>query len=204
MRWCGPSANRGVLIRVLIIMEQTVLEQCNVLEETGPLVADETSIEPPYSPQRVPLRSHSPQAEQFGRREGETNFVSVDRPFSVLKRLRSFKYAFQGIGTIMRTQHSAWLHTLASTSVIVVGFLFGISGPEWCWIILAIMGVWTAEALNTAFELLCDVASPEFHPLVKKAKDASAGAVLISAVGSAIIGFCILAPHAMRFFGGNA
>lgn len=124
----------------------------------------------------------------------------VDRPFSLRGRLRSFKYAFQGIGIIMKTQHSAWLHGLATTGVTAAGLLFGISGPEWCWIILAVMGVWTAEALNTAFELLCDVASPQFHPLVQKAKDASAGAVLISAAGSAVIGLCILVPHAMRFF----
>ena len=161
------------------------------------------AIAPPYIPQRVPPEPHSPQAEHPGRRAGETNFVMVDRPFSMHGRLRSFKYAFQGIGIIVRTQHSAWLHILATAGVIVTGLLFGISGAEWCWIILAIMGVWTAEALNTAFELLCDVASPEFHPLVKKAKDTSAGAVLISAVGSAITGLCILVPHAIRFFNGG-
>jgi len=187
----------------LIIVEQKVLEQSDVLEEPGQAVANGPAIAPPYIPLSVPPKPHLPQKERLGRRAGETNFVIVDRPFSMLGRLRSFKYAFQGIGTIMRTQHSAWLHALATTGVIVVGLLFGISGPEWCWIILAIMGVWTAEALNTAFELLCDVASPEFHPLVKKATDAAAGAVLISAVGSAIIGLCILVPHAMRFFGGG-
>lgn len=184
-------------------MEQQVLEQSDVPEEPGQTVANGPTIAPQYSPLRVPPKPHSPQGECLGRRAGETNFVMVDRPFSMLGRLRSFKYAFQGIGTIMRTQHSAWLHALATTGVVVVGLLFGISVPEWCWIILAIMAVWTAEALNTAFELLCDVASPEFHPLVQKAKDTAAGAVLISAVGSAVIGLCILVPHAMRVFGGS-
>lgn len=163
--------------------------------------ADGPTITPPYVPQRVEPAPRSVPKERLGRRAGEVNFVMVDRPFSVRGRLRSFKYALQGLGIILKTQHSAWIHGLATTTVTVAGLLFGISAPEWCWIILAIMGVWTAEALNTAFELLCDVASPQFHPLVKKAKDASAGAVLISAIGSAVIGLCILVPHAIHFFG---
>ena len=55
--------------------------------------------------------------------------------------------------------------------------------------------MWVAEALNTAFELLCDVASPEFHPLVKQSKDVAAAAVLLCAVGSAVIGLLILGPY---------
>jgi len=117
-------------------------------------------------------------------------------------RLRSFKYAFEGVGIIVRTQHSAWLHILATLGAVVTGLALGVSTPEWCWLILAIVSVWTAEALNTAFELLCDVASPEFHPLVKKAKDASAAGVLISALGAAVIGLLIFVPHAMRLFSG--
>jgi diacylglycerol kinase (ATP) len=57
------------------------------------------------------------------------------------------------------------------------------------------MAVWTAEALNTALEFLADVASPEFHPMVEKVKDIAAGAVLISAIGSLIIGMLIVIPY---------
>ena len=70
-----------------------------------------------------------------------------------------------------------------------------LSRAEWCWIILAIAIVWTAEALNTAFEFLADVASPEFHPTVRDAKDVAAGAVLVTAVASAVIGGLIFLPH---------
>jgi hypothetical protein len=66
---------------------------------------------------------------------------------------------------------------------------------EWCWIVLAIVSVWTAETLNTAFEFLTDVASPEFHPLAGKAKDVAAGAVLLSAIGAVAIGIIIFWPH---------
>ena len=56
----------------------------------------------------------------------------------------------------------------------------------------------TAEALNTAFEFLADAASPEFHPVVEKAKDVAAGAVLLAAVGAAVIGFLILGPYCLK------
>ena len=56
------------------------------------------------------------------------------------------------------------------------------------WIVLAIVSVWTTEALNTAIEFLTDVASPTFHPVAGKAKDVAAGAVLIAAIGAIIIG----------------
>lgn len=55
--------------------------------------------------------------------------------------------------------------------------------------------VWIAEALNTAFEHLCDVVSPEFHASVKLSKDIAAGGVLICAVGAMILGVMIFVPY---------
>lgn len=120
------------------------------------------------------------------------------KPFRLFERIRSFKYAGAGLWTMLKSQQNAWIHVCVTLAVIVAGFCFGISVSEWCWIVLAIMAVWTAEALNTAFEFLADVASPEFHPLVKNAKDTAAGAVLISAIGSAIIGLLIFVPYMVR------
>jgi diacylglycerol kinase (ATP) len=70
---------------------------------------------------------------------------------------------------------------------------------EWCLLVLVITAVWVAEGLNTAFEFLCDVASPEFHPLVKKSKDVAAGAVLLSAVGAASVGLLIFIPYVIAY-----
>lgn len=119
----------------------------------------------------------------------------MDRPFQFTGRIRSFKYAFVGIWTMLKSQHNAWVHAFATFGVIGAGIFFGVSAAEWCWLVLAIMAVWTAEALNTAFEFLADVASPEFHPLVKHSKDVAAGAVLISAIGAVVIGLLVLGPH---------
>jgi diacylglycerol kinase (ATP) len=100
---------------------------------------------------------------------------------------------------MLRSQKNAWIHAAISVLVTGAGLFFGLTWSEWCWIVLAIVAVWTAEALNTAFEFLADVASPEFHPLVEKAKDVAAGAVLISAVGAVIIGLMVLGPHFISF-----
>ena len=110
-------------------------------------------------------------------------------------RLRSVKFAVRGVATMLSTQHNAWLHALATVLVVAVSLVVRLSVGEWCWIVLAITSVWTAEALNTAFEFLTDVASPDFHPVAEKAKDVAAGAVLLAAFGSAVIGALILGPH---------
>jgi diacylglycerol kinase (ATP) len=119
--------------------------------------------------------------------------------FTLTGRLHSIRNAVHGVALMLQSQHNAWLHAFASFCVLIVGALFHLSDPEWCWIILAIMAVWTAEALNTALEFLADAAKPEFHPLVKCAKDVAAGGVLISAVGSVAIGLLVLGPHFATF-----
>jgi len=122
----------------------------------------------------------------------------MSRPFQFTGRIRSFKFAFVGMWTMLKTQHNAWVHACATLGVVAAGIFFGVSAAEWCWLVLAVMAVWTAEALNTAFEFLADVASPEFHPLVKNSKDVAAGAVLISAIGAVIIGLLVLGPHVLK------
>jgi len=119
--------------------------------------------------------------------------------FTIRGRLQSFRYAWYGLALMLRSQHNAWLHAFASICIIGAGVVFGLRDGEWCWIILAIMAVWTAEALNTALEFLADAATPEFHPLVKCAKDVAAGGVLISALGSVVIGLLVLGPHLLEF-----
>ena len=121
--------------------------------------------------------------------------IQKDTAFRIKGRLRSFKYAFAGIVTLVTSQHNAWIHTAATVAVIGAGFFFGVTASEWCWLILAMVAVWSTEALNTAFEFLADVASPDFHPLVKQAKDVAASAVLIAAIGATAIGAIIFIPY---------
>ena len=115
--------------------------------------------------------------------------------FTLTHRARSFVFAFRGIGVMLVSQHNAWIHAAATVVVLVAGFAFGLSAAEWCWIVLSVVAVWTAEAINTAFEFLADVAHPDFHPLVERAKDVAAAAVLIAAGGSVAIALLVFGPH---------
>lgn len=121
--------------------------------------------------------------------------------FRLAARVRSFRYAARGIVALVRSQHNAWIHGAASVAVIALGLGVGLSRVEWCFVAVAITGVWTAEALNTAFEALCDVASPAAHPLVERAKDIAAGSVLIAAVGAVVIGWLVFGPHLLPHAG---
>jgi diacylglycerol kinase (ATP) len=120
-------------------------------------------------------------------------------PFQFTGRIRGFRHAVDGILRMIRCQHNAWIHAAATLVVLAAAFLLRVSAADWCWIILAISIVWTAEALNTAFEFLADAASPEFHPLVRDAKDVAAGAVLLTAVAAAIIGIIIFWPYLQKW-----
>ena len=121
-----------------------------------------------------------------------------ERPFQFSGRVRSFRHAIAGILRLIQCQHNAWIHAAVTLVVLAAAFLLRISGADWCWIVLAISIVWTAEALNTAFEFLADAASPEFHPLVRDAKDVAAGAVLLTAIAAAVIGVIVFWPYVIR------
>jgi diacylglycerol kinase (ATP) len=125
------------------------------------------------------------------------NGTSGSGKFSIGARLRSFVYAGRGVRTMLASQHNARIHAVATLVVVAAGVAVRLDRYEWIAVVLAIVSVWTAEALNTAFEFLCDVASPDFHPLVEKAKDVAAGAVLITAVGAVAIAAFAFGPHVL-------
>ncbi|HUP80539.1 MAG TPA: diacylglycerol kinase family protein [Pirellula sp.] len=118
------------------------------------------------------------------------------KKISLKDRLTSFGNAFRGIRNMCATQQNAWIHAIATLIVFSAGVVFRISNSEWCCLILCFMAVWTTEAMNTAVELVTDLASPEFHPLAGKAKDIAAGAVLIAAIGCMIVGAIVFVPYA--------
>ena len=110
------------------------------------------------------------------------------------KRLRSFKYAFAGIRYLFTTQPNARIHLFATIFVIVLGIFLKISAIEWAILCITIGAVLAAEAFNTSIEALTDLASPDQHPLAGAAKDAAAGAVLITAIAAVATGVFILGP----------
>lgn len=110
-------------------------------------------------------------------------------------RLRSFRYAFRGIGTLLVTQMNARIHLIVLIIVIVIGLLVSLNLGEWALIALSVGMVLSAEAMNSALEFLADHTAPEWHDTVQKAKDLAAGSVLLAAVAALAVGLLVFIPH---------
>jgi len=108
---------------------------------------------------------------------------------------RGFIYAFQGIAHVVRTQRNARVHLAFMGAVIAAGLYFRVSALEWAILALTMSVVFSAEILNTAMELQVDLATSTFDPRAKAAKDAGAGAVLVTALGAIAVGVAIFGPR---------
>ncbi|MBP7196830.1 MAG: diacylglycerol kinase family protein [Anaerolineaceae bacterium] len=92
---------------------------------------------------------------------------------------------------MLKTQKNAWLHFAATVLVVLFAWWLRIERFEWLAILLVIGIVWTAEFLNTALEVIVDLASPEKHPLARVGKDVGAASVLIAAILAVTIGLIV-------------
>lgn len=111
-----------------------------------------------------------------------------------MKLYRSFLYAANGIKYCYKQEPNFRFHLLATMVVIILGIFFNINTTEWLFIISCCMLVLSLELLNTALENLCNIVTKDFHQLIKIIKDTAAGAVFVSAIGSAVIGAVIFLP----------
>ena len=116
-------------------------------------------------------------------------------PFSIATRLKALGHAIAGLGFMFRSQHNTWIHVAAGVVAVAASVVLRISLADWRWIIAAIGLVWAAEAFNTAIECICDLVSPGYNLLVKRAKDVGAAAVLIASAGAAFIGVITFWPY---------
>jgi diacylglycerol kinase len=112
----------------------------------------------------------------------------------IVSRIAAFGHAFHGWWYVLRTQKNAWIHTVVTTLVVILGLWLGLPPRDWAVLVLVIAMVWAAEILNTAIEAVVDLSSPMHHPLAKVGKDVGAAAVLIAAGAAVIIGLLILGP----------
>ena len=115
------------------------------------------------------------------------------------KFIAGFSYAFRGLWYAIRTQRNMRVHLGAALLVMIAGILLHVSAVEFAMLFVAITGVFIAEMFNTVIELCVDLASPTYHPLARIAKDVAAGAVLLSALLSVVIGLFVLGPHLWTF-----
>lgn len=91
--------------------------------------------------------------------------------FSILKRLKSFKFAFNGLRILLKEEHNSRIHLIAMIIAIILGLIFKIETSEWIGIILSIGLVIGMELINSSIENLADFATMEKHDLIKKTKD---------------------------------
>lgn len=117
-----------------------------------------------------------------------------DKPFSWRARGRSFVYAWRGIRYLFRGEHNARIHLCVAAAVVIAGLIFGLSWTEWGVISLAIGLILALEAVNSAVEALADHVSPDFAPLIGRAKDVAAGGVLLGVFGAVGAGIAIFLP----------
>ena len=109
----------------------------------------------------------------------------------VKKTLESFNNAITGIIDTVRTERNMKIHLIAAVGILIVSFFFDISKFEFLILAVTITMVIAAELINTAIEAAIDMTTNYYHPLAKVAKNAAAGAVLVTAISAVLVGYVI-------------
>lgn len=109
-----------------------------------------------------------------------------------LKRLiSSFNYAVSGIVQALKTEPNMKIHFFIAFLVLFLSLFFNLSRVELMILLLTMAFVIVAEMINTAVEKTIDLITEEYHPLAKIVKDVAAGAVLVAAVISVVVGYLL-------------
>jgi diacylglycerol kinase len=108
--------------------------------------------------------------------------------------LESFRFAFSGLWHALRTQRNTRIHLSIAAAVVALGVWLNLPFTQWAILTLTVGFVLVGEMLNTMAETLVDLISPGYHPLAKIVKDVTAGAVLLTAIISVIVGLLVLGP----------
>ncbi len=107
----------------------------------------------------------------------------------------SFRYAFAGLWWTLKTQRNMRIHVGLGAIAFGLALLLRFSSDELALLLVMTTLVLVLEMVNTVVEAAVDLASPDYHPLAKVAKDVAAGAVLVSAIGSILVGLLLFVPH---------
>ena len=112
--------------------------------------------------------------------------------------LKTLSYGFNGILYTLKHERNMVIHFLVMILVIIAGIVFKITFVEWgvCFVLFAL--VLSLELMNTALENVVDLVTEEKKVKAKVAKDAAAGAVLVSAIFAVIIGISIFLPRLLE------
>jgi diacylglycerol kinase (ATP) len=114
--------------------------------------------------------------------------------FSIRSRIKSFRFAMDGIASFFHREHNAWLHFIATLAVLILCTLVKVTKTELLALVFAIGFVWVSEMFNTCIERVMDFVSVQQHPEIKFIKDLAAGAVLVAAITALAVGAVVFIP----------
>ena len=117
------------------------------------------------------------------------------------KRGIDLSFAWNGIVQVIKRERNMRIHCVVALFTVLFGFIFQISRLEWITITIVIVLVFALEMMNSVCEQIIDYVKPEISMEAKIIKDMAAGAVLVAAIGSIIIGSLIFIPKMFAFFG---
>jgi len=116
------------------------------------------------------------------------------------KWIKSANHAIEGILHAAKTERHMRYHLYAAVIVLLASFALGISWTEFIALVILSIVVISVEMVNTAIEAITDILYKEHDPKAKEIKDIAAGAVLITALGAAVVGYIILYEPTKSFF----
>ncbi|HEY8895863.1 MAG TPA: diacylglycerol kinase family protein [Niastella sp.] len=117
--------------------------------------------------------------------------------FSIRARVRSFRFAFEGIAAFFLREHNSWLHLIATIAVFTLAAIVGVDKIELLALVFAVGFVWVAEMFNTCIERVMDFISIKQDAEIKFIKDLASGAVLTAAITAVAVGLVVFIP---KFF----
>lgn len=120
------------------------------------------------------------------------------RRIDIRRTLYGFRHAGRGFAWAVSSQANLRVHLVAAVAVMVAALLLRFSAIEFVAVVLSMAIVIAAELFNTTLEVLIDYAWPEHHPMIGRAKDVAAAAVLVAAVGAAIVGVLLFGRHLLH------
>ena len=119
---------------------------------------------------------------------------------NIKKLIKSFKYALEGINYSFNSDQNLTIHFIVALFVIILSLLLQVSSFEMAILGVTILLVISAEMINTAIEKMVDLITNDHKVEAKIAKDVASGMVLLTAMGSIIIGIIIFVPHLIKLF----
>src|SRR2546423_601186 len=114
--------------------------------------------------------------------------------------LTRLSIAFSGLITAFKEERNFRIQTFIAGIVIIAMVALGLNSIEKSMLIIMGLVVLSLELINSQIEKFLDILHPDHHPRVKIIKDFSAGAVLLSAIGSMVVGLLIFLPHILFIF----